>query len=386
MKRGMTRSVLLKARRIGFLCGILGGLMALCSCQHAQVKLADGDLLQQAREWRQQEGMAAARDRLLVRLEQLDADGGGLEQRLLRTNADKQRVYPDSMAALPRSQRQRTGIYFLYGFHTRGELSKNIAAQVVASLCQQGWHARLIDLTPHETVEQDARRVRRVMERELPQVDRAVLVGFSKGALDWIQWFAHEAGQLPSDQIGKVRLLVSFAGVLRGSVVADWLYRGGVPFAHTVRQFVRLHRDGKKTLEDVRSISRDPWTQDPEPQLRQVAPRLRVVSLVAIADGPGGHPREHRGFRFLSRLVATQWHWVGPLDGMTESASQVLPPGTGVEQHLIRVLGSHALLDGRYVNGAEVSANFLHQKDQSHAGEEPLDDLLRCLPQAWVMR
>jgi hypothetical protein len=53
----------------------------------------------------------------------------------------------------------------------------------------------------------------------------------------------------------------------------------------------------------------------------------------------------------------------------------------------VRVLGSHALLDGRYLNGAAVSSAFTKKHaEQSQGGKELLDDLLRSLPRAWVMR
>lgn len=359
----------------------------LAACQQAPVKLPEGDLVRQAREWRKQDGLKASRDRLVRALEAMDAKDGAFEQRLLRANGDKAFAFADSMAGFSAAQRRRTGIYFLCGFHTATDLSKRVAANVVESLRREGWRAQLIDLRPHETVQQDARRVQAALEKELPQVDRAVIAGFSKGGLDWMQWFAHEAEKLPAREREKVRLMLSFAGVLRGSMVADWLYRGWPPFAHTTRMYVRLFdSEGRKVIEDVRSVSQDPWIQDPAPRLREMAPGLRVVSLVAVPDGAGGHPRPHLGFNLLSRFVSTQWRWVGPLDGMTESASQVLPPGSGVEQHLVRVLGSHALLDGRYVNGKKVSTSFMQKNsDPGRGGEELLDDLLRSLPRAWVM-
>lgn len=382
----MLRLILAVHRKVDFrrVLPVLAGA-ALSACQQASVHLAEDDLLRQAREWRQEDGMKAARDRLLSSLEKADADGGGFEKRLLRTNADKQFAYADSMAGMSMAERRRTGIFFVGGFHTSTGLSKKVAANVVADLCKQGWHARLFELTPHETVGEDARQVQAAMERELPQVDRAVLAGFSKGGLDWMQWFASEAGKLPLREREKVRLMLSFSGVLRGSIVGDWLYRGGAPFAQMTRWYVCLVDPlGKKVMEDVRSVSQDPWMQDSGPRLLEVAPNLRVVSLVAVPDGTAGYPQVHPGFHLLSRVVAAQWSWVGPLDGMTESASQVLPPGTGVEQHLVRVLGSHALLDGRYVNGAKVSAGFHRRRDRTHAGGEMLDDLLRSLPRAWV--
>lgn len=357
------------------------------SCQQAPIKLEHDDLVRQAREWRQADGMRVARDRLLTTLEKLDADGGIIERRLIKANGDKKFVFADSMATIPISERRHTGIFFLCGFHTASDLSKHVAAQVVHTLSQQGWHARLIELKPHETVDEDARRVQIAMTRELPHVKRAVIAGFSKGGLDWMQWFAHEAHKLPAKERVKVRLMLSFAGVLRGSMVADWLYRGWPPFAHTTRMCVRLlDRDGKRVLEDVRLLSQDPWSASSSPRLREITPDLRVVSLVAVPDGPSGYPAVHSGFNLLSRLVAAQWRWVGPLDGMTESASQVLPPGSGVEQHLIRVRGSHALLDGRYMNGAEVSRAFRDpETDRSRGGRELVDDLLRSLPSSWVM-
>lgn len=367
------------------LCALAGGMLA--ACQQAPVKLPEGDLVRQAREWRKQDGLKASRDRLVRALEAMDAKDGAFERRLLRANGDKAFAFADSMAGFSAAQRRRTGIYFLCGFHTATDLSKRVAANVVESLRREGWRAQLIDLRPHETVQQDARRVQAALEKELPQVDRAVIAGFSKGGLDWMQWFAHEAEKLPAREREKVRLMLSFAGVLRGSMVADWLYRGWPPFAHTTRMYVRLFdSEGRKVIEDVRSVSQDPWIQDPAPRLREMAPGLRVVSLVAVPDGAGGHPRPHLGFNLLSRFVSTQWRWVGPLDGMTESASQVLPPGSGVEQHLVRVLGSHALLDGRYVNGKKVSTSFMQKNsDPGRGGEELLDDLLRSLPRAWVM-
>ena len=54
-------------------------------------------------------------------------------------------------------------------------------------------------------------------------------------------------------------------------------------------------------------------------------------------------------------------------------------------QHIVRVMGSHALLDGRYLNGGIVSKAFLKRDGQAwQGGEELLDDLMRALPGEWL--
>jgi len=361
-------------------------LNANCGSQ-IQQPLEKGDLVLKAREWRREKGMAAARDDLTVALKELDAGHGLMEQRLWHTNADKGFSYPDSLSQLSKAQRQRTGIFFLLGFHTANGQSERVVRHVEAYLQQQGWHAHLVKVPPHRTSREDAMAIQATLSEHLPQLDRAIVIGFSKGGLDWMHWFAEQGHRLPKAEREKIRLMLTFAGVLRGSAVADWLAHAGGPIPSTTRGYIRVFdKHGEEVLTDVRSICVDPWAVTQRPQMRELTPWLRLVSLVAIPEGKGGLTRVHRGFSLLSWLVAMQWRWLGPLDGMTETASQVLPQAAGVPQHIVRVQGSHALLDGHYLNGGTVSKAFLKKnRDSWLGGEELLDDLLRALPSAWVM-
>jgi hypothetical protein len=362
--------------------------LSLTACQSGK-RLAvpdPDDLLFQARTWRTEHGMAKARDDLTEALGKLDSGKGEFERRLWRTNADKSLTFPDSLSGLSLAKRHRTGIFLVLGYKTKTGTSERVIRQVESYLKKQGWHAVLVEVKERGTTSEDAAAIQAVMQREMPKVDKAILVGFSKGGLDWMHWFADEAADLPSAQRSKIRLLVTFAGALRGAVVADWVAVGGGPLAGTLRLVARSKSDSE-SLADIRSIGEDPWTGPKKPRIRSLTNGLRHVSLVALPEGENGLTQVDRAFAVFSRLVTAQWRWLGPLDGFVESAAQVLPDEAGIPQHIVRVRGSHALLDGRYLSGGLVSRKYSQRgSDFWSGGEEVLDDILRALPIHWVWR
>ena len=362
-------------------------ILGLTSCQCGAPSLYCGkDLILQARQWRQELGMAAARDQLTSSLGSLDAGKGFMEKRLWRTNTDKSFTYPDSLASLPQSVRQRTGIFFVMGLQSNAQESELVIRNVEAYLTKHGWHAHLVPVPMHGTTQEDAVIIQDTLSRHLPHLDRAMIIGFSKGGLDWMHWFAEQGHKLPARERAKIHLLVTFSGALRGSAVARWLTNAWGPVALSTRYFLRwCRKDGREMLADVKSIRDDPWAGPQPPRMRELTPDLRMVSLVAIPEGPLGRTEVHPGFGILSFIASEHWRWMGPLDGMTETASQVLPREAGIPQHIVRIKGSHALLDGRYLNGGIVSKAFLKRDCEAwQGGEELLDDLLRALPGAWV--
>ena len=365
----------------------LVALLGFTSCQCGRPSPnASKDLILLARQWRQEQGMTAARDQLTVALGRMDAGRGFMEKRLWRTNSDKTFKYPESLASLPQKTRQRTGIFFLMGLQSNAQQSELVIRNIETYLSRQGWHAHLVPVPMHGTAREDAVVIQETLAKHLPHLDRAMIIGFSKGGLDWMYWFAEQGHKLPAKERAKIRLLITFSGALRGSAVARWLTDAWGPVALSTRYFLRLFRkDGREMLADVKSIRDDPWAGLHPPRMRELTPHLRMVSLVAIPEGPQGRTEVHWGFGVLSFIAARHWQWIGPLDGMTETASQVLPEQAGVPQHIVRVMGSHALLDGRYLNGGIVSKAFL--KRDGHAwqgGEELLDDLMRALPGEWL--
>ena len=205
----------------------------------------------------------------------------------------------------------------------------------------------------HGTADEDAAAIHKSLTKELPALHRAVFVGFSKGGLDWMHWFANHAEDLPVAQREKICLMVSFSGALRGAAVASWLAEGSGPVSALLRWQLRRHTP--RALSAVQSSDVDPWAAGKPLILAAYAPRLRSVSVVAVPEGADGQTHADRKFSLLAKLATSQWEWLGPVDGLVETAGQVLPAAAAVPQHIVRVFGSHAVLNGRYVNGAPVS-------------------------------
>lgn len=364
---------------------LLGFIVAGCRSSAPAARQVGGgdDLVGQARAWRAQHGLAEARDRVSDALLKLDAKNGWLEQRVWQANADKHRTWPNSLATLPREERARTGIFLVLGYRTKQGRSEPVIRHGAEYLRQQGWHAMLIESIERGTGEQNAAAVQAVLAEQLPHVDRAVLVGFSKGGLDLVHWYAREAEKLPAAQRRKIKLSVFFAAALRGAAVAEWIVDGSSLGPAVMRH--QLRTPGNEALADVRSTGTDPWATGAVPPLQKLTPGLRSISFVGVPECRDGLTRCDPQFARLARFAAMDWCWLGPVDGLVESAAQVLPPQAGVPQHIVRVHGSHALLDGHYLNGRVVSKIYRARgKDYWLGGEEMLDDLLRALPRSWI--
>lgn len=343
------------------------------------------DLVITSRAWRKSHGMPAARDLLADALIQRDADNGSLEKRVLRTNADKAITFPDALASLPRHQREQTAIFLVLGFHTKARRSEPVIRQVEVFLKQQGWHAVLVPIPEHGTPEEDAVAIQKSLEQELPKVRRAVVIGFSKGSLDWMHWFARQSKDLAPAQRDKIRLMISFAGALRGAAVADWMAHGKGTIPALLRARVNSQTD--KALAVMTSTAGDPWRDGAAPDLGREFPRLQAINIVAAPDGKDGFTDVDGKFRMLSKLSTGQWPWLGPVDGLVETAGQVLPPESGVPQHIVRVFGSHAVLDGQYANGSVVSKIYREGGENYWmGGEELLDDMMRAIPAKLVWK
>lgn len=342
------------------------------------------DLVRDARQWRQDEGLAEARDQLAEALMKLDSDQGRLERRMWATNADKALVFPDSLATVSRERRASTGVYLVLGYQTRSRRSEKVIRHAADYLIREGWNAHLVPVPDRGTCEQDALAIQDFLRRELPKVDRAILIGFSKGGGDWMHWFAHHAEELPAAERQKLRLFMTFAGALRGSSLARWLMDDRDPLALLLRNGM-VFGEGRETydtsLRDLHSVAADPWLEHAMPQLKTVAPRLQSVSMVALGGSKSGGPSRDFRFTTVGGIALRRQPWSGPTDGVVESAAEVLPVSSGVPQQVIRVYGAHGIIGGRYANGAEVTPGYRPGRGEYWRGSEPLmDDLIRALP------
>lgn len=363
-------------------------LLLFCTATPAQVFSAETnspDLLTQARAWRQRHGLAGARDKLLAALPREDSSKGDFERRVWATNADKARTWPNAAAQCSAAERSRTGIFIVLGYRQRTGRSQRIVRHVANRLQEKGWHAQLIDVPEWSaSVADDVAAIDKTIARELPKVDRAILVGFSKGGWDWINWFHGPAMNLPAEEREKIRLLLDFAAILRGSAIAGWAANDHGLDA-TLFRSIMLVRFGSKgaTPQYLRSLSKDPWSRQDCPSLRSVAPQLRAIEYVAIAEGADGYPHVNGFFHWVTQRSTQRQRWMGPVDGMAESAAELLPPGERIPSWIVRIKGSHALLDGRYLNGGIVSRRFHGKGDEKwKGGEELMDDFLRALPKS----
>jgi hypothetical protein len=345
---------------------------------------AGTDLLHAARAWRAEAGLATARDRLAHALAARDASGGALERALAAIQRDPGHVPPASLAALPAGLRRRSGIFLVLGYRQDGGGSAEIVRHTAATLARAGWQARLIPLPAWGTADQDAAAIQDCLARELPALDRAMVVGFSKGGHDWIHWLAGPASALPLREREKIRLWVQFAGALRGSPISTWIAENPGPGAALFRGVLNLSAKGtRESFADLSGLGEDPWARPPTPPaLQAILPRASAIHFVALPNGLDGHATRHGLFSALSRAVAKADPMLGPNDGLVESAAQILPPGDPTPQTIVRVFGSHALLDGRYaIGGRRVARSYDPPRPGWQcAGDHLLDDLMRALP------
>ncbi len=346
------------------------------------------DLLQQSRRWVASAGRVDARDRLSKQLPVQDEAGGFLEARIMATNADKSYVFPGSVATIPRAERSRIGIYFVLGFNQHKGRSGPIIHRTVEQMCALGYRARLIDVGSRRTAQEDAVLLANALRQDLPHVDKAVLLGFSRGSTDIVHFWLGPAHQLPASELAKIKIWANFAGVIRGSEVARWGAVGETPLAWVLRFVINLRELNLRMLPiDLASISYDRWAYPRGRFPESVKKNIQVINFVVIPDGPDGWAQFDPEFKILARNAAEegckQGRVMGPCDGLVESAASILPPRTGIKQWIVRVKGNHLILGGCYFNGRPVASKY-HQGRAARleSGGQMMDDLLRALPKS----
>lgn len=342
------------------------------------------DLLVVSRQWAAESGKAVARDKLEKAMESQDDARNFFEQRIWQVNERKDFIYPDSAHYLNDWQRKRTGVYLMLGYQKNKGTSPPIVRAVARELCRQGFHAVAIETEDRGSADTNAKEIADFLREDIKQVDRVMLVGFSKGAYDILRFLTGPAEQLSISDQRKLRLLVNFSGVLRGSCVADWAAHDHYIGAYAFRAYLNI-RSGSllRSSDDLSSISCDPWENPDMPSLREHAPYLKCINYPALPEGEDGFTHKDWLFHRLAKSCECKKRRPGPYDGLVESAASILPPNTGVPQWIVRVHGSHSLLDGEYLNGGEVAPSYSKgEKGRLLSGIELMDDMMRALPKS----
>jgi hypothetical protein len=343
-----------------------------------------GDVLIEARKRTDEQGRVAACEWVGEELKKFDDSGGTFEKRLMRTNGDQSFRFPDSVAGMSRRERERTGLYFILGFNQDRGRSPPIIRRATERLTERGFRAQVLGVPGRKTADEDAVMVREFLEEELPKVDRAMLIGFSKGSADLVEFWLDEAHKLPRRQLRKIRCWANFAGVLRGSEVARWLATDRRPKAALFRAFVNVKsRTPTADFDDLASIGFDPWFVGERKMPAGLHPDFLVINVVVVPEGPEGWAESDPVFKMLGMAAASGRRTIGPCDGLVESAASVLPERAGLRQWVVRINGSHATLDGVYRNDSPVTTGYGNEDEaQLESGLPLMDDFLRALPRS----
>ncbi len=354
-----------------------------CSpCSNLPLPAVARDLPADGRKWVARYGRPEAIARLDAALGMRDQSHGLFERHLAQACAEKSRIWPGSMATLTREERNTTGVFLVLGFQKNHGRSPPIIREAAAQLTARGFHARVIEAPERQTAMAGARQIAYTLQKELPSLHRAVLVGFSKGSADLADFWLGPASRLHAAQLGKIRLWINCAGVLQGSQVARWLASGEGWKPVALRSYLAM-RSGTPfaCCEDLASIAGDPW-HVPGARLPAVTRRhLLCIDMAVLPDGADGWPTTDRLFRMIGRGAANDGTPLGPCDGLVESAASVLPADAGLQEWVVRIRGSHAMLDGRYRNGLSVAPAYsLGGRARLSSGTQLLDDIMRVVP------
>lgn len=365
-------------------------LMSGCgSARYGERAAADASaLLKEARTVTKTEGLPAARDLVEAKLLAEDDSDGELERRVLRTTRDPGLVLPDSLAALPAAERGRIALIIVpgtkSGFGAKSDLTRDCLYAAAEKGRELGFDTHFIQTLPRGEVEANARLVAERIRPVFEKADRVALVMLSKGAHDVVHYLQEYATDLPTASREKLSAVLSLAGTLQGSVVADWFAHSPDPAAASTRAWLYLTGQGKG-IAMLRTVAHTPWQPDGAQKVGAAFPNLTWVSVAMLPDGPDGNITERLWAPRIRRRVWDSSPYYSPTDGLVESAASVLPDQVAVPEWIVLARGSHSMPNGRYLDGSRVAPRTAvpGQEDlQPESGGEVMSAYLRALPQS----
>lgn len=344
------------------------------------------DLLKYARHVAYHNGLAVSRDVFVNLIRDKDASKGEMRKRIIETTRDIHRTYPDSLATIPQDQRQDIGVYLVLGIG--GEKSKNAALiqRAAEELRRMGFASEMLRVDAELGSDYNAVMLKRMLAQRLPRLKKVVLVAASKGVADFITFFLNHGESLPLQEREKVKLMVSLAGVIRPSFVANYVMesKGLIP------RFVKttLTVTGRsETKEGISSLAEDPWQGHDPKTVQRLFPNMKWLSMPAVPEGLDGVTHRSLWEGFLKTPSYRFAEEASPMDGLVESAASVLPPDTGLQELIVPIYGPHAMALGYYTSNLKV-APVAHRntvdKVVPEAGAEMLSAIFRALPTSLV--
>ncbi len=373
------------------LCGILV-LVTGCAARQGVPPYAgaepDSELLREVRELTREEGLVAARERLVAGLEERDGSGGELGRRVAATTRDPGLVLPDSIAALPPSHRGRIGIAMVPGTRAgntnKGDRTRECLRGAAEAARGMGFPTWFVETQSRGSGEENAECIARSMAEVFESSDTVVIVMLSKGAHDVVRYLREEGVRLPPEQRNKLGLVFSLAGTVQGSVVADWMAHSPRPLPRATRKWLRLSgQEGAVGM--VEEVARSPWQDGDAGRVAAAFPRLNWVSIAMVPDGEDARITERLWSPWVRARVERTMPYYSPSDGLLETAASILPDGMDVPQWIVYGYGSHALPNGRYADGGGIAPTTTkpgREKLRKESGGEIMSAYLRALPRS----
>lgn len=374
--------------------GLLSILMAgLCGCAGPRQKVVTSPppasaLLAEARVVTRREGLPAAKDHLVARLAAADDSGGALERRVITTTADSSLILPDSLAAMAPERRGRTALAIIPGTRAGNQNARDRTRECLEGAAAQsrvmGFATHFLKTEARGTIEQNADLVATQMRGIFAGSDAVIILMLSKGAHDVIHYLQRGGAKLPAAHRRKLVAVISLAGTVQGSVVAEWLVASGRPLAFMTRSWLTISGQGD-AITMLQSISETPWLPALAPEMDRLYPRLTWVSIAMVPDGADGRIRERLWSPYLRRRIEKTAPAYSPSDGLVESAASVLPETVRVPEWIVGAYGSHAMPNGSYRDGSRIAPRTTEpgrEKLEPETGGEVISAYLRALPQS----
>jgi hypothetical protein len=221
------------------------------------------------------------------------------------------------------------------------------------------------------------------MEEVFEASDAVVLVMLSKGAHDVIRYLREDGVKLPPEQRAKLVVVLSLAGTVQGSVVADWMAHSPRPLAGATRRWLRLSGQ-EAAIAMLEAVARSPWEGEGASLVESRFPGLTWISIAMVPDGEDGRITEHLWAPMVRKRIEATSSYFSPSDGFVESAASVLPDHIDLPEWVVFGYGSHAMPNGRYRDGGRIAPQTTRpgkEKLKPESGGEIMSAYLRALPQ-----
>ncbi|UXR64998.1 hypothetical protein EZJ49_01880 [Bdellovibrio bacteriovorus] len=344
------------------------------------------DLLKYARHVAYYNGLAVSRDVFVNLIRDKDASKGEMRKRIIETTRNTNKTYPNSLATIRKDQRKDIGVYLVLGIG--GEKSKNAALiqRAAEELRRMGFTSEMLMVDAELGSDYNAVMLKEMLAQRLPRLKKVVLVAASKGVADFITFFLNHGESLSLREREKVKLMVSLAGVIRPSFVANYVMesKGVIP------KFVKttLTVTGRtETKKGISSLAENPWEGHDPKGIKNLFPNMKWLSMPAVPEGLDGVTHRSLWEGFLKTPSYRYAEEASPMDGLVESAASVLPPDTGLQELIVPIYGPHAMALGYYTANLKVAPNAHRDtvdKVVPEAGAEMLSAIFRALPVSLV--